>query len=108
MTMQNFKDYIAKIREQVKAVWSRLVEQCRPVCEKIQTQACRYLTTPLSEDEYAMLKRVSAIIGTAVALYLIATSGLKTVLVVTGLCLVLAVVLQKITRCGRSVVKVVA
>jgi hypothetical protein len=46
-----------------------------------------FFTNPLSETEYALLKRVSAIVGTAVAVYLTIAAGISTALVVRTLCL---------------------
>ena len=53
------------------------------------------LHQPLGKAEYALLKRVSAIVGTALALYLVVTSGFVQVLMVTGLCLGLAWLLHR-------------
>ena len=78
-----------KEKSEVALAW---LKQNGPVA---QDNAKQFLTSPLSEAEYALLKRISAIVGTALALYLVATSGLLTAIMVPGLCIGLALMLHK-------------
>jgi hypothetical protein len=61
-----------------------------------------FLASPLTDAEYALLKRVSGIMGTAVAVYITLIAGLKTAVVVLGLCVVLSLALQKLTLLGQG------
>ncbi len=59
-----------------------------------------FLTAPLSETEYAFLKRVSGVVGTVMAVYLTVATGLVTALVILGLCLFLSIGLYKLSNPG--------
>ena len=91
MIIQFLKSIHSWLREKAAAALAWL-KQHGPVA---QDNAKQFLTSPLSEAEYALLKRISAIVGTALALYLVATSGLLTAIMVPGLCIGLALMLHK-------------
>jgi hypothetical protein len=59
-------------------------------------KAAGFFTGPLSDTEYALLKRVSRIVGTAVAVCLTVAAGLTTALVVLGLYLILSIGLYQL------------
>ncbi len=65
--------------------------------EKIREGIWGFLTGPLSKTEYALLKRVSGIVGTAVAVYVTLMAGVKTAGLVFGLCVIFAFALHRIT-----------
>ena len=86
-----------RIREKVMVAWSRLWEQDPMTLDRLQETVSDFLCSPLTDTEYALLKRVSGIVGTAVAVYLTLAAGLNMALVVIGLCLCFAVGLHKAT-----------
>ena len=86
-----------RIRDKVKVAWSRLREQDSETLDRLKETVAGFLTSPLSDTEYALLKRVSGIVGTAVAVYLTLAAGLNMALVVLGLCLCFSVGLHKVT-----------
>lgn len=92
MISQYLKSIYSWLKEKAEVALAWL-KQHGPVA---RDNAKLFLTSPLSEAEYALLKRVSAIVGTALALYLVATSGLLTAIMVPGLCIGLALVLHKL------------
>jgi hypothetical protein len=61
-----------------------------------------FFTIPLSHTDYALLKRVSGIMGTAVVVYLTVAAGMSTALVVLGLCLLLSLGLYKVNGPPQS------
>ena len=85
-----------KIVGQMKDLISRLKEKLRSVLARPVEQVAEFMTSPLTDTEYALLKRVSGIVGTALAVYLIMAAGLGTALVVLALCLFLSVGLYKV------------
>ncbi len=62
-------------KEKVRNSWSRVQEEAPVIQNKVREGIWGFLTGPLSETEYALLKRVSGIVGTAVAVVL--ALGLK-------------------------------
>ena len=53
----------------VMVAWSRLRGR-NPRSGRLKELVAGFLTSPLNDTEYALLKRVSGIVGTAVAVYL--------------------------------------
>ena len=99
MSLQDLKSRFSWFKEQVRAVWSQLREQCPEVLisDSLTEGIVDFLTSPLGELEYALLKRVSGIVGTAVAVYLTCIAGVTNALVVIGLCLMFSFGLYKIS-----------
>jgi hypothetical protein len=95
--VQYLEDAFFRIMEKVKAAWSRLREQDPEILDRLKETITGFLISPLSDTEYALLKRVSGIVGTAVAVYLTIAAGLNMALVVLGLCLFFSVGLYKVT-----------
>ncbi len=54
-------------QEKVRNAWSRVREQAPEIQRQVREGISGFLTGPLSETVYALLKRVSGIVGTAVA-----------------------------------------
>jgi hypothetical protein len=100
--LQYLKDAFTRIREKVKVAWSRLRKQDPVTLDRLKETVNDFLTSPLSDTEYALLKRVSGIVGTAVAVYLTLAAGLNMALVVLGLCLCFSVGLHKVTVLVRE------
>ena len=102
MINQYLKSIYGWLQEKAKNTWNWLRQQVPMLCEKgqdyqrvVQEQVQWFCTSPLSRAEYALLKRVSAIVGTALALYLVVTAGLLKILMVAVLCLGLALLLHR-------------
>ena len=74
--VQYLEDVFSWIKEKIKAAWSRLREQGPEIMHRLRAKVAGFLTSPLSDTEYALLKRVSGIVGTAVAVYLTVAAGL--------------------------------
>jgi hypothetical protein len=91
------RDMLSRLKEKVTVAWSRLREQDPVTLNGLKQTVAGFLTSPLSDTEYALLKRVSGIVGTAVAVYLTLAAGLNMALVVLGLCLFFSVGLHKVT-----------
>jgi hypothetical protein len=91
------EDASTRIKEKVMAAWSRLREQDPEILDRLKQTVSGFLTSPLSDTEYALFKRVSGIVGTAVAVYLTLAAGLNMALMVLGLCLFFSVGLHKVT-----------
>ena len=91
------RDLFSLLKEKVMVAWSRLREQDSVTFHRLKQTIAGFLTSPLSDTEYALLKRVSGIVGTAVAVYLTLAAGLNMALVVLGLCLFFSVGLHKFT-----------
>ncbi len=53
-------------------------EQAPEIQRQVREGISGFLTGPLSEIVYALLKRVSGIVGTAVAVYVTLMAGIKT------------------------------
>jgi hypothetical protein len=87
----------SRLRKKIKVTWSRLREQDSVIMDMLKETVAGFLTSPLSDTEYALLKRVSGIVGTAVAVYLTLAAGLNMALMVLGLCLCFSIGLHKIT-----------
>jgi hypothetical protein len=100
--VQYLRDMFSLLKEKVIAVWSRLREQGPVTLHRLKQTVAGFLTSPLSDTEYALLKRVSGIVGTAVAVYLTLAAGLNMALVVLGLCLFFTVGLHKVTRQAKE------
>jgi hypothetical protein len=81
----------AWLNQQVPVAYEKSQEFRRGAQEQVQW----FCTSPLCKAEYALLKRVSAIVGTALALYLVVTSGVVQVLMVAALCLGLSWLLHR-------------
>ncbi len=84
-------------RELVRNTWPRVREQGSVIQNQIREGLWGFLTGPLTETEYALLKRVSGIVGTAVAVYVTLMAGAKTAGLVFGLCVLFAFALHRIT-----------
>ncbi len=84
-------------QEKVRDAWARVQEQVPVIQDQVREGIWGFLTGPLSETEYALLKRVSGIVGTAVAVYVTLMAGVKTAGVVFGLCVLFSFGLYKIT-----------
>jgi hypothetical protein len=84
------------VTDKIRAAWSLLGELGIETQDKAMAKVVGFLTSPLSETEYALLKRVSGIMGTAVAVYITLMAGIATALVVFALCLVLLYDLNKV------------
>jgi uncharacterized membrane protein YkgB len=67
------------------------------ILEKGKMGVGGFLTSPLTDAECALLKWVSGIMGTEVAVYITLMAGLKTAVVVLGLCVALSLALQKLS-----------
>src|SRR5665647_86244 len=91
------EEIFTRIREKVMVAWSRLRKQDPVILDRLKQTVAGFLTSPLSDTEYALLKRVSGILGTAEAVYLTLAAGLNMALVVLGLCLCFSVGLHKVT-----------
>ncbi len=89
-------DAFSWIMEKIPAVWSRWRQEAPEIKPKAMALV-GFLTTPLGETEYALLKRVSGIVSTAVAAYLTIAAGLTATLVILGLCLLLSIGLYKVS-----------
>ncbi len=96
MILQDAKSLFSWLKEKVKAAWSWLKKQS-PVLKQTPRTVSSFLVSPMSQEEYALLKRISAIVGTAVAVYLVFVAGTTTVFVVIGLCFLFSFMLHKIT-----------
>ncbi len=90
MIIERLKALVYWVADKVRAAWSRLREQRIETQRKALAAVGGFLTSPLNETEYAILKRVSGIVGTAVAVYIALMAGIATALVVLGLCLLLS------------------
>lgn len=86
-----------KIVGQMKGLISWLKEKLQSALARPVEQVAEFMTSPLTDTEYALLKRVSGIVGTAVAVYLTIAAGISTALVVLALCLFFSVGLYKVT-----------
>ena len=102
--VQYLQDALSWIKEKIQAVWSRWREEGPEISHAVMAKA-GFLTGPLSETEYALLKRVSGIMGTAVAVYLTIAAGLSTTLVIIGLCLLLTIGLYRVSGPGPFLVQ---
>ena len=100
--VQYLQDAFTWMKSKIQAAWSpsRWQGEGPEIGHTAMTKVAGFLTSPLSETEYALLKRVSGIVGTAVAVYLTIAAGLVTALVVLGLCLILWVALYQVTGNG--------
>jgi hypothetical protein len=96
------------IIEHLKAVRYWVTDKVRAACSRLRGQSIKtqdkalatvggFLTSPLNETEYALLKRVSGIMGTAVAVYITLMAGIATAMVVFGLCLLLSYGLYQVS-----------
>jgi hypothetical protein len=85
------------LKQKAQALWSWTRGQ-RPVLVQARQSARVFFLGPLSEAEYGLLQRASAIIRTALAVGLMWTAGIAKVIIVIVLCLALCFVLHKITR----------
>jgi hypothetical protein len=95
--VQYLQSALTRIKEKVEAAWSRLREQDHEILDRVEKTVTGFLTSPLSDTEYALLKRVSGIVGTAMAVYLTIAAGMNMALVVIGLCLFFSVGLHKVS-----------
>jgi hypothetical protein len=85
------QDIRAWIDRKVPVAYEKGQELRRGAQEQVQW----FCTSPLSGAEYALLRRGSAIVGTAVALYLVVTAGLLKILMVAVLSLCFAWLLHR-------------
>ncbi len=91
------------LKKHVQAAWARLEEKGPELQDKARQAVGGFFTSPLSETEYALLKRVSGIVGTAVAVYITLMAGPTTAVVVFCLCLFFSFGLYKVTFSHREV-----
>jgi hypothetical protein len=96
------KSLFSWLKEKAQCAWSWWREQALHSLEKGEMRVGGFLTSPLTDAEYALLKRVSGIMGTAVAVYITLMAGLKTALIVLGLCVVLSLALQQLASQGHG------
>ncbi len=101
MIINRLKTLLSWIKEKALAAWTWTQEHAPVARDKAQATTIAFLTEPLSESEYALLRRISAIVGTSAALYLIAVSGVASSLIVIGICIAFALAVYKITGIGR-------
>jgi hypothetical protein len=97
---QYLQDAFSWIKEMTQEAWSRWREEGPEIRHTAGAKVAGFLTSPLSATEYALLKRVSGIVGTAMAVYLTVAAGLVTALVVLGLGLILAIGLYQVSGAG--------
>jgi hypothetical protein len=103
MIVTCLKSLFSSLKEKAQSAWSRWREQALlHSLEKGKMGVGGFLTSPLTDAEYALLKRVSGIMGTAVAVYITLMAGLKTALIVLGLCVVLSLALQQLASQGHG------
>jgi hypothetical protein len=95
--IQYLEAAFTRIKEKVNPASSRLRKEDTETLHRLKETVTGFLTSPLSDIEYALMKRVSGIVGTAVAVYLTLAASLNMALVVLALCLCFAVGLHKIT-----------
>lgn len=99
---QYLKDAFSWMKSKIQTAWSRSREEGPEVRHTATANVAGFFTGPLSETEYALLKRVSGIRdrghGGGGLPYLAA--GLSTALVVLGLCLILSIGLYKVSGPG--------
>ncbi len=84
-------------QEKVRNACAWAQEEAPEVQRQVRKGISGFLTGPLSETEYALLKRVSGIVGTTVAAYVTLMAGAKTAGLVFGLCVIFAFALHRIT-----------
>ncbi len=84
-------DVRAWLSQKVPVAYEKSQEARLGAQEKVEW----FCTSPLGKAEYALLKRMSAIVGTALTLYLVVTSGFLQILMVAGLCISLAWLLHQ-------------
>jgi hypothetical protein len=101
-SVQYLRDMFSLLKEKVMAAWSRLREQDPVILDRLKETVAGFFTCPLSNAEYALLNRVSGIVGTAVAVYLTLAAGLNMALVVLGLCLSFSEGLYKVTHQAKE------
>jgi len=97
---QYLQEAFSWMNSKIQAAWPRWREEGPEIRQTVVAKVAGFLTGPLNKTEYALLKRVSGIVGTAVALYLIVAAGLITALVVLGLCLLLSLGLYQLSGPG--------
>ncbi len=102
---QYLQEAFSWIRAKIQAVCSRWRMESPEISHTAMTQVGAFLTAPLSDVEYALLKRVSGIVGLAVVVYVTVAAGLITALVVLGLCLLLSVGLYQVSGPGLGLVQ---
>jgi hypothetical protein len=88
------------LQEKFQSVKSWLEDKAGEARHEVLAGAAEFLTNPMTVAEYALLKRVSGIVGTAVAVYITLTAGLKTAVMVFGLCAMFSYVLYRFSRSG--------
>ena len=96
--MDRLKAFGRWIEEKIQAAWSRLAELESQVQDNSLPTVGEFLTSPLTETGYALMKRVSVIVGMAVAVYLVANAGMGAILVVIELSLLLGLGLYKVAH----------
>jgi hypothetical protein len=94
--IEHLKAFGYWVMDKIRAAWLRLREQGIEARDNSLGTLGSFLTSPLSETEYALLKRVSGIMGTALAVYITLMAGIATALVVFGICLFLLYGLYKV------------
>ncbi len=90
------------LKEMVQNVWSRVQAKAPEIQRQAREGIGGFLAGPLSETEYALLKRVSGIVGTAVAVYVTLMAGAKTAGIVFGLCVLFSFGLYRITSLSKK------
>ena len=102
---QCLKDGFSWMKSKIQAACSRWLDEGPEIGRRVVVKVAGFLTSPLNETEYALLKRVSGIMGTAVAVYLTVAAGLGTALVILGLCLILSIGLYQLSNPGVCLVQ---
>jgi hypothetical protein len=75
---------LIRVLDCLEAVWSGVQDQGLRLADKVKATVEQFLFSPLSDIEYAVLKRVSGVIGTSAAIYVTVLAGFKTTIMVLG------------------------
>jgi hypothetical protein len=96
MIRQYLRETFSRLVDAIQAAWSRVQAQGPEMADKVASTVGRFFTSPLTDTEYALLKRVSGIMGTAAAVYIIYMAGIQNAVVIFGLCVMLALALYQV------------
>jgi hypothetical protein len=69
------RDMFSRLKEKVKVACSRLWEQDPEILDRLKEAIADFLTSPLSDTEYALLKRLYRIVGPAAAAVCLTLAG---------------------------------
>jgi hypothetical protein len=103
--VQYLQDAFSWMKSKSHAAYSRWRDEGPEIGHAAMAQVGAFLTAPLNDVEYALLKRVSGIVGLAVAVYVTVAAGLITALLVLALCLILSVGLYQVSGPGPCLVQ---